>query len=130
MKVQTAALSVASNTILILLKVIAGALTVWAAAADHAGGIWGASRHAVTVGFLAAMVFAIGQKILPAFCAARILFNRHAMLASLLLLNVGCALRVASASISNSITGPTSRTRFFARASPIIAAPGTFSTPS
>jgi len=75
---------------------IAGALTIWAAAADRAGGIWGASRHAVTVGFLAGMVFAIGQKILPAFCGARILFNRHAMFASLLLLNVGCALRVAS----------------------------------
>jgi hypothetical protein len=46
---------------------IASALTVWAAAGDRAGGIWGASRHAVTVGFLAAMVFSIGQKILPAF---------------------------------------------------------------
>ena len=76
--------------------VIAGALTVWAAAADHAGGIQGASRHAATVGFLAAMVFAIGQKILPAFCGARVLFSRHAMFASLLLLNLGCALRVAS----------------------------------
>jgi uncharacterized protein involved in response to NO len=75
---------------------IAGTLTVWAAAADHAGGIQGASRHAVTVGFLAAMVFAIGQKILPAFCGARVLFCRHAMFASLLLLNLGCALRVAS----------------------------------
>ena len=75
---------------------IAGVLTIWAAAADRAGGLWGASRHAVTVGFLAAMVFAIGQKILPAFCGARILFNRHAMLASLLLLHLGCALRVAS----------------------------------
>jgi hypothetical protein len=75
---------------------VAGALTVWAAAADHAGGIWGASRHAATVGFLAAMVFAIGQKILPAFCGARVLFSRQAMFASLLLLNLGCALRVTS----------------------------------
>ncbi len=75
---------------------VAGALTIRAAAADHAGGIWGASRHAATVGFLAAMVFAIGQKILPAFCGARVLFSAQAMFASLLLLNLGCALRVIS----------------------------------
>lgn len=75
---------------------VGGTLTVWAAAADRRGGIWGASRHAVTVGFLAAMVFAIGQRILPAFCGARVLFSKRAMLASLLLLNVGCALRVCS----------------------------------
>ena len=75
---------------------IAGVLTVWAAMADHGGGIWGASRHAVTVGFLAAMVFGIGQRILPAFCGARVLFSKRAMLASLLLLNLGCTLRVCS----------------------------------
>lgn len=75
---------------------VAGVLAVWAAAADHAGGIWGASRHSVTVGFLGVMVFAIGQRILPAFCGARVLCSRRAMLASLLLLNVGCALRVIS----------------------------------
>lgn len=75
---------------------VAGALTVWAAAADRAGGIWGASRHSVTVGFLGVMVFAIGQRILPAFCGARVLFSKRAMLASLLLLNIGCALRVVS----------------------------------
>ncbi len=71
-------------------------LTVWAAAADRHGGIWGASRHAVTVGFLAAMVFAIGPRILPAFCGSRVLFSKRLMLASILLLNVGCALRVGS----------------------------------
>jgi hypothetical protein len=75
---------------------VAAVLTIWAAAADHSGGIWGASRHAVTVGFLAAMVFTIGQKILPAFCGARVLFSPRAMFASLLLLNIGCALRVIS----------------------------------
>jgi hypothetical protein len=74
----------------------AGVLTVWAAAADHAGGIWGASRHALTVGFLGTMVFTIGQRILPAFCGARVLFSKRAMLASVVLLNVGCALRVFS----------------------------------
>jgi uncharacterized protein involved in response to NO len=71
-------------------------LNAWAAAADRVGGIWGASRHAVTVGFLGAMVFAIGPRILPAFCGMRVLFSKRAMLGSLLLLNVGCALRVCS----------------------------------
>jgi uncharacterized protein involved in response to NO len=55
-------------------------LTVWAVAADRAGGIWGASRHAVTVGFLGAMVFTIGPRILPAFCGMRVLFSKRAML--------------------------------------------------
>jgi hypothetical protein len=32
-----------------------------AARADTHGGIWGASRHALTVGFLSTMVFAIGR---------------------------------------------------------------------
>lgn len=75
---------------------ISAVLTVWAAGADHAGGIWGASRHALTVGFIAAMVFAIGQRVLPAFCGMKILFSPALMLWSLLLLNVGCFLRVAS----------------------------------
>lgn len=75
---------------------VASALSVAAALADREGGIWGASRHALTVGFLATMVFAIGQKILPAFCGARVLFSPGLMFASLLLLNAGCALRVSS----------------------------------
>ncbi len=61
---------------------------------DHAGGIWGASRHALTVGFVAGMVFVIGQRILPAFCGMRILWSTRLMFWSLLLLHVGCALRV------------------------------------
>ncbi len=76
--------------------VAAGVLTIWAASADHGSGIWGASRHAVTVGFLGAMIFAIGPRILPAFCGGRILFSKQLMLASLLLLNAGCLLRVFS----------------------------------
>lgn len=75
---------------------IASLLSFAAAIADRQGGIWGASRHALTVGFLATMVFAIGQRILPAFCGARVLFSRNLMFASLLLLNLGCALRVCS----------------------------------
>ncbi len=61
---------------------------------DHSGGIWGASRHALTVGFVAGMVFVIGQRILPAFCGMRVLWSTRLMFWSLLLLHVGCALRV------------------------------------
>jgi uncharacterized protein involved in response to NO len=75
---------------------IAAALGVYAAEADTTGGIWGASRHALTVGFLATMVFAIGQRVLPAFCGMRLLYSKRLMLASLALLNVGCLLRVAA----------------------------------
>jgi hypothetical protein len=42
------------------------------------------------------MVFAIGQRILPAFCGARVLYSPRLMLASLAALTIGCALRVAS----------------------------------
>ena len=55
----------------------------------------GASRHALTVGFLASMVFSIGQRILPAFCGMHVLFSKRLMFASLFLLNTGCFLRVA-----------------------------------
>jgi uncharacterized protein involved in response to NO len=69
---------------------------VAAALWDQAGGIWGASRHALTVGFLATMVFSIGQRVLPAFCGMRVLYSKPMMFWSLVLLNFGCALRVAS----------------------------------
>jgi uncharacterized protein involved in response to NO len=75
---------------------VASVLSVWAAASDRNGGIWGASRHALTVGFLAAMIFAIGPRILPAFCGGRQLFSPRLMLAASSLLNVGCLLRVSS----------------------------------
>ena len=74
----------------------AAAATIWALVADHAGGIWGASRHAMTVGFISTMVFAIGQRVLPAFCGMRTLFSPSLMFASLLILNIGCLVRVAS----------------------------------
>ena len=61
---------------------------------DTSGGIWGASRHAITVGFVAGMVFAIGQRILPAFCWMRILWSTRLMFWSLVLLFTGCFLRV------------------------------------
>lgn len=75
---------------------IAAVMSVWAAMSRDASGIWGASRHALTVGFLAMMVFSIGQRVLPAFSGMRLLFSTTLMLCSLLLLAVGCLLRVSS----------------------------------
>ncbi|MGA2651485.1 MAG: hypothetical protein ABSF28_13220 [Terracidiphilus sp.] len=76
--------------------VIAGSMSVWAATADQHGGIWGASRHALTVGFAATMVFAIGPRILPHFGGIQNIFSKRLMFFSLLLLQVGCVLRVSS----------------------------------
>jgi hypothetical protein len=75
---------------------IAAGLSMWAVSADLNGGIWGASRHALTVGFVSTMIFAIGQRVLPAFCGMRVLFNKGLMFGSLALLNLGCLLRVSS----------------------------------
>jgi|KBSMisStandDraft_5_1062788.scaffolds.fasta_scaffold00048_4 hypothetical protein len=75
---------------------IAATLSLWAAATTNSHGVWGASRHALTVGFLATMVFCIGQRVLPAFSGMRLLFSTKLMFVSLLLLNSGCALRVSS----------------------------------
>ncbi|HEY7389083.1 MAG TPA: NnrS family protein, partial [Bryobacteraceae bacterium] len=75
---------------------VAAALSAAAVPADRSGGFWGASRHALTVGFLSTMVFSIGQRILPAFCGACVLLSKNLMFASLALLNLGCILRVAS----------------------------------
>ena len=74
----------------------AGMLGVWAAVASNPTGIWGASRHALTVGFLALMVFAIGPRILPAFSGMRQLFSPQLMSAALALLAAGCLIRVVS----------------------------------
>jgi uncharacterized protein involved in response to NO len=75
---------------------IAGSMSVWAAFTDLRGGIWGASRHALTVGFAATMVFAIGPRILPHFAGVQNLFSKRLMFFSLLLLQCGCTLRVSS----------------------------------
>jgi uncharacterized protein involved in response to NO len=75
---------------------VAATLGVWAAFTGNAHGIWGASRHALTVGFLSTMVFAIGQRVLPAFSGMRLLFSTKLMFVALLLLTAGCALRVTS----------------------------------
>jgi len=74
---------------------IAAALGIWAATLSEAPGAWGASRHALTVGFLAMMVFSVGQRILPAFSGMRLLFSPRLMLAALALLALGCTLRVS-----------------------------------
>jgi len=75
---------------------ISSAISLSAALWDRTGGLWGASRHALTVGFMSTMVFSIGQRVLPAFCGMRVLFSPLIMLASLALLNAGCVLRVVS----------------------------------
>lgn len=77
--------------------IVAGALGVWAEfSGTISPGIWGASRHALTVGFIAAMVFSVGQRILPSFCGMRVLASPKLMLAGLALLMLGCTLRVSS----------------------------------
>jgi len=74
----------------------AAALGIWAAGVGEAPGIWGASRHALAVGFIAAMIFSVGQRILPSFCGMRVLWSPRLMLMMLVLLMSGCTPRVAS----------------------------------
>jgi uncharacterized protein involved in response to NO len=76
--------------------IVAAALGVWASFGDPSGGLGGASRHALTVGFVAMMIFGVGQRVLPAFGGMRILFSKRLMLCSMMLLTIGCALRVSS----------------------------------
>lgn len=76
--------------------IVAGSMSIWAAQADLHGGIWGASRHALTVGFAATMVFSIGPRILPHFGGVQAIFSKRLMILSLLLLQTGCTLRVFS----------------------------------
>jgi hypothetical protein len=76
--------------------VIAGSMSIWAAFADQHGGIWGASRHALTVGFAATMVFSIGPRILPHFGGVHGIFSKRLMFLSLLFIQTGCLLRVSS----------------------------------
>lgn len=71
---------------------VSAILGLWA----DAPGLTGASRHAFTVGFMATLILSIGPRILPSFLNSRELWSRRLMFASLLLISVGCALRVAS----------------------------------
>ncbi|MBZ5561147.1 MAG: cbb3-type cytochrome c oxidase subunit I [Acidobacteriia bacterium] len=68
-------------------------------------GLTGASRHAVTVGFLATLIFAIGPRLLPSFLNGRELYSSTLMAASLWILNVGCFLRVSSEAVAYSLGG-------------------------
>jgi hypothetical protein len=74
---------------------VAGLLGIAAARWDSSGGIWGASRHGLTVGFIAVMVLSVGQRILPAFAGMRLLWSTGLMFAGLALLTTGCTLRVS-----------------------------------
>jgi uncharacterized protein involved in response to NO len=62
---------------------------------DTSGGFWGASRHALTVGFVGITILAVGQRILPAFAGMRLLWSPKLMFIGLLLLTIGCTLRVS-----------------------------------
>lgn len=75
--------------------IVAAGLAVAAAHWDIAGGLWGASRHAFTVGFAASMVLAVGQRMLPGFAAHRALWSPRIMGFGLTALMVGCLLRVS-----------------------------------
>jgi len=77
-------------------SVIAASLGVWASLAGHSAGIAGASRHALTVGFISMMVFSVGPRVLPALSGLRVLFSAKLMSAGLALLSAGCAIRVLS----------------------------------
>jgi uncharacterized protein involved in response to NO len=79
---------------------ISAALSLTAAFFDQHHGWWGASRHAITVGFVSTMVLAIGQRVLPAFAGMKVLYSSKLMFASLLLLQVGCALRVSGQAVA------------------------------
>lgn len=76
--------------------IVAAVLGIWASSVEGAHGIWGASRHALTVGFLATMVFSVGQRVLPAFSGMRLLFSTKIMFLATLTLTAGCLLRVSS----------------------------------
>jgi hypothetical protein len=79
-------------------------LGIWADLSPKLTGLGGASRHALTVGFLALLIFSVGPLILPAFLASRELRSPMMMGLSLWLLAIGCFLRVASESIAYSST--------------------------
>lgn len=88
------------------LWLVAGALLgIWADFDPRLTGLGGASRHALTVGFLAMLIFCVGPLILPSFLAGRELRSPGLMGASLWLLAAGCLLRVTSEAVAYSTTG-------------------------
>jgi hypothetical protein len=75
---------------------VAAGLGIAASRWDTSGGIWGSSRHALTVGFISVMIVSVGQRILPAFAGMRTLWSTRLMFLALVLLTIGCALRVSA----------------------------------
>lgn len=57
-------------------------------------GLAGASRHAVTVGFVVTLIFCVGPRILPSFLNRRKLFSPSLMALSLWFITAGCLMRV------------------------------------
>ncbi len=65
----------------------------------------GASRHALTVGFLALLIFCVAPLILPSFLSGRELRSASLMGASLWLLSIGGFLRGSSEAVAYSARG-------------------------
>lgn len=80
--------------------IVAALLGLCSALEPSATGFGGASRHAITVGFMSTLVFCIGPRMLPAFLGRRSLFSPALMFSSLLAINCGCLLRVSSQILS------------------------------
>ncbi|HUY80609.1 MAG TPA: NnrS family protein [Acidobacteriaceae bacterium] len=76
-------------------SILAACIGIVAAFADVHNGIWGGSRHALTVGFAAMMVMTVGPRILPHFAGVRGIYSPRLMFVTLLLLLTGCTLRVS-----------------------------------
>ncbi|MGH9360026.1 MAG: NnrS family protein [Terriglobia bacterium] len=85
--------------------VVGAVLGLAADLAPRVTGLEGASRHAITVGFIATLIFALGPRILPSFLNGRELYSTRIMAASLWLLSVGCLLRVLSEAVAYSSGG-------------------------
>lgn len=85
--------------------VIGAGLGVAADLVPQISGLGGASRHAITVGFIATLIFAIAPRILPSFLNGRELYSVRFMAASLWLLSLGCLLRVLSEAVAYSAGG-------------------------
>lgn len=81
------------------------ALGVWSDLEPRLIGLGGASRHALTVGFIATLIFCVAPMILPPFLNGRELFSMKSMAASLWLLTLGCVLRVSSEAVAYSTGG-------------------------
>lgn len=84
---------------------IGATLGVAADIAPQVTGLGGASRHAITVGFIATLIFALAPRILPSFLNGRELYSIRLMAASLWLLSIGCLLRVMSEAVAYSAGG-------------------------